>query len=169
MGSPSSIKGGGTCIDTPNITSPIEDDPYPDAYGLRRPRSQSLDSGAPLVPPPLSSALIAGELSSGLCSCNCGGNCGGHSHCLGQKGGGGGVNGCNSRKSPCCTCGTCCIQPSSGPIVPFLTGGGDVKPILTSQQSFTQSVGSGASIVFIGPAANSRKMQRNHYHSRKYE
>ena len=70
-GSPSSVKGGVVCLDTPDITSPIEDELYPDAYGLRRPRSQSLDSGAPLVPPPLSSALLREELSSGFWNCNC--------------------------------------------------------------------------------------------------
>ena len=156
-----------TYIDTPTITPSIEEETYPDAYGLRRPRSQSLDSGAPLVPPPLSSALIREELSSGFCNCHCGENCccKSQSRCIGQEGV---IQEGDEDKNTCCTCCTCYIQPSSV-VIPFLLSGSNVNPILASDQAYTQLYGSGASSVHVRPATNSRKMQKRNYHSRKYE
>ena len=158
--SPSSNKGATIYLDNSQIESIIEDDLYPDDDFLRRPRSQSLDSGAPLVPPPLSSALLTEELSSVPCSCNCGGNC-----CSGKKkysAQGSSLNTCESENCSCCTC---YIQPSSVVAVPFFSG----NNFKTTLGPDTQLPSSGISIVHVGPATNSRKMQRNHYHSRKYE
>ena len=161
--SPSSTKGGIINLDNPHIESIIEDDIYPDVDLLRRPRSQSLDSGAPLVPPPLSSALLTEELSSVPCSCSCGGNC-----CSGKikySAQGAGLKTCESENCSCCTC---YIQPINAVAVPFLSGS-NFKSTLGPEQIYTQLPSSGISIVNVGPATNSRKMQRNHYHSRKYE
>ena len=167
--SPSSVKGGVVCLDTPNINSPIEDELCLDAYGHRRPRSQSLDSGAPLVPPPLSSALLREELSSGLCNCNCGGNCccGGSknkNNCLPQ---GASVKKFDGETKISYSCCTCSIQPSN--IAAPAVYGSINNPTLGGEQFYTQLPSSGISLAHLGPATNSRKMQRNHYHSRKYE
>ena len=150
-------------LDTPHIEAIIEPEIYPGVDLLRRPRSQSLDSGAPLVPPPLSSALLTDELSNVPCSCNCGGNC-----CSGKikySAQGAGLNTCESENCSCCTC---YIQPINTVAVPFLSGS-NFKSTLGPDQIYSQLPGSGISIVNVGPATNSRKMQRNHYHSRKYE
>ena len=158
--SPSSIKGG-VILDIPQIGSIIEDDISPDDDLLCRPRSQSLDSGAPLVPPPLSSALLTEELSSVPCSCNCGSTC-----CSGkQKYSTQGSSIIKTCESENCSCCTCYIQPSNPVAVPFLSG----SYFKTTLGPPTQLPSSGISIVNVGPANNSRKMQRNHYHSRKYE
>ena len=171
--SPTSVKGGTACL-----ASLGENDLSPDAYGrTNRARSQSLDSGAPLVPPPLSSALLREELSSGICNCNCGGSCGirtisSHENCLSQPVAG--TTACEKEKhaSSCSPSSTCQQPVSSVPFVPFLPGENIAKPFLGTDQTNNQpsSRNLGVSLVHVVPAAtNSRKMQRNHYHSRKYE
>ena len=170
--SPTSVKGGTACLATPG-----ENDLSPDAYGrTSRARSQSLDSGAPLVPPPLSSALLREELSSGICNCNCGGSCGigtvsSHDNCLSQQVAG--TKTCEKEKYARCSPSSTCQQPlSSVPFVPFLPGESIAKPFLGTDQTNNQasSRNLGISLLHVVPATtNSRKMQRNHYHSRKYE
>ena len=171
--SPTSVKGGTACLTTPG-----ENDLSPDSYGRTgRARSQSLDSGAPLVPPPLSSALLREELSSGICNCNCGGSCGietvpSHESCLSQQVAG--TKKCEKEKHASCSPSSTCQQPlSSVPFVPFLPGESITKPFLGTDQTQNQPLSRnlGVSLVHVAPpaATNSRKMQRNHYHSRKYE